>query len=168
MLFRSTKGDYLGNFVPDFASASYKPPVTYLKDTDFFLCTQVYENTYAVYWITSSTAGFATENRSVWLMPDNDVIKIAQANMPMARGLGPAINAPIYMTRGGNLVSSMNYVTDSLDYSINRQGVNEEGSLGESDTILYSDTVNLYVPKTRGSAKIQVDAILGADINPST
>ena len=165
---KGTKGDYLGNFVPDFASASYKPPVTYLKDTDFFLCTQVYENTYAVYWITSSTAGFATENRSVWLMPDNDVIKIAQANMPMARGLGPAINAPIYMTRGGNLVSSMNYVTDSLDYSINRQGVNEEGSLGESDTILYSDTVNLYVPKTRGSAKIQVDAILGADINPST
>lgn len=194
---KGPKGSYVGNFVPDIAMGTYLPPLTELKDTDYLFCTQIYEQTYAVYWITSSYSGSAINYKSVALVSDPDTIKITQANMPMTRGLAPAINAPIYMTRGGNLVSTpvitidpyqlgmvingevivigdlglppsspLTNTTPTLSYAINQIGINEDGVNGETDAILYSDLINLDVPKTRGSAKISVDAILGADINP--
>lgn len=216
---KGPKGNYVGNFVPDSAKATYKPPVTAIGENDYFLCTQIYEQTYAVYWITSSYSGSALNYKSVFLCADTDTIKIAQDNMPMTRGLAPAINAPIYMTRGGTLIKTTvevidpyptggmivndgvvvviqpppeslvvsdvvivaeigpgDYVpadippqantTPTLSYAINEIGINEDGVSGYKNTILYSDLINLDVPKMRASAKIKVDAILGADINP--
>jgi hypothetical protein len=95
-------------------------------------------------------------------MSDPDTIRIAQANMPMTRGLAPAINAPIYMTRGGIL----NDGGTPSSHTINANGINEDPSGAPVTGLTYSDLVNLNAPKTRGSAKISVDAILGADINP--
>lgn len=198
---KGPKGNYVGNFVPDTARGTYRPPITELKETDYLLCTQIYENTYAVYWITSSYAGSAEDFKSVTLSPDPDILKISQANMPMTRGLAQAINSPAYMTRGGKLVKTPVYdisptvpgivvneyvvvMGDAglppgpipvpgpdpentvLSYSINDLGINEDGSFRYTNSILYSDLVNLDTPKMRGSAKINVDAILGADINP--
>lgn len=159
---KGPKGSYAGNFIPDSALGSYLPPITALKETDYLLCTQIYEQTYAVYWITSSYAGSAINYKSVARVSDPDTIRIAQANMPMTRGLAPAINAPIYMTRGGILTES----GTPSSYTINANGINEDGSGASTAHVTYSDLINLDVPKNRGSAKINVDAILGADINP--
>lgn len=194
---KGPKGGYAGNFIPDSAMGTYMPPLIELKDTDYLLCTQIYEQTYAVYWITSSYSGSAISYKSVALMSDPDTIRIDQANMPMTRGLAPAINAPIYMTRGGNIVKTEVALIESnqdgiiineeiviigdmglppgidpvntiitKSYSINEIGIDEDGVNGQINIILYSDLINLDVPKTRGTAKIMVDAILGADINP--
>lgn len=159
---RGSTTSYLGNFIPDTAKWTYKPPVAHLKETDYLLCTQIYENTYAVYWITSSKAASATAYRSVSLYSDPDTIRISQANMSMTRGLAPAINAPAYMTRGGVLMEGGIPAT----YGINTHGVNEDASGSQTYSLTYSDLINLNVPKNRGTAKIKVDAILGADINP--
>ena len=159
---KGPKGNYAGNFIPDSALGTYKPPVTEIKETDYLLCTQIYEQTYAVYWITSSYSGSAINYKSVALMSDPDTLRIAQVNMPMTRGLAPAINAPIYMTRGGIL----NEGGAPSSHTINANGINEDPSGAPVTSLTYSDLVNLNAPKTRGSAKISVDAILGADINP--
>ncbi len=157
------KGNYIGNFMPDFAKTSYAPSIMDIQETDYLLCTQIYEQVYAVYWITSSYNGSAKNYKSVWLCADNDTLVLNQANMPMMRSHAQAISAPIYMTRGGTLIEGGVPPTRG----INQHGINENTDGAPTATVLYSDLVNLNVPKTRGSANIQIDAILGADLNPS-
>src|SRR5438128_9731048 len=195
---KGPKGTYIGNFMPDVAKTSYAPSPAYLQPADYLLCTQIYEQVYAVYLITSSPASSAIRSKSVFTVEDPDTLKISQANMPMTRGLGPAISTPAYMTRGGNLVKTTVVTIDpthqglvinenvivigdsGLDpspplintvptrsYAINEIGINADGVDSEINTILFSDTINLDIPKMRGSAKITVDAVLGADMNPA-
>lgn len=159
---KGPEGNYIGNFMPDSAKISYKPPVSHLKETDFLLCTQIYEKTYAVYWITSSLAATAKTYRSVRKYADSDTLKVVNSDMPMTRGLGPSMRAPAYMTRGGLLGTA----GSSGLKTINEIPINENVEGNESYTRLYSDTVNLNVPLTRGSAKIQVSATLDTDFNP--
>jgi hypothetical protein len=164
IFIKGPKGSYIGNFMPDTAKYVYAPSVVDLKETDYLLCTQIYEQTYAVYWITSSYAASAKGSVSVKLYSDPDPLVIKQANMSFTRGLGPAISSPAYMTRGGILIEGG---TPSVK-TINAGGIDENKDGAPTATLTFTDTVNLDMPRTRGSAKINVNAVLGADMNPAT
>lgn len=160
---KGPKGTYVGNFMPQIAvKYAYKPRVVDLKNTDFILCTQIYAETYGVYWITSSTSRSAKDFSSVLKYADTDVLKVRDPQMPFARGLGPSMRAPVYMTRGGRMVAGG--IPPSK--TINEAGINEDMEGAPTYSRSYSDTVNLNVPMTRGSVKIQVDATLDTDFNP--
>lgn len=161
---KGPKGNYIGNFMPDSAKSSYAPPVVDLQPTDYLFCTQIYEQVYAVYLITSSYAGSAKSKLSVKVVDDPDTLVINQANMSFTRGLGPAISSPAYMTRGGTL--TVGGVPSAK--TINAGGIDEDHSGSTTATLTFTDTVNLNVPRTRGSAKINVNAVLGSDMNPAT
>lgn len=150
---RGNKAAYVGGFIPDYVSEySFKPQVFELKETDFFLCTQIYEETYAVYWITSSTAGSAKEYLSYMLFRDPDTLSLRQDSVPMTRGMGASVRAPAYTTRGGEA-----RVTEVQS----GEGINEDCSVESRVQVNYTDIVNLNTPRNRGSAKINIDAILG-------
>eukprot|EP00697_Spironema_sp_BW2_P012773 gnl/Spiro4/29424_TR14414_c0_g1_i1.p1 gnl/Spiro4/29424_TR14414_c0_g1~~gnl/Spiro4/29424_TR14414_c0_g1_i1.p1 ORF type:complete len:746 (+),score=-75.95 gnl/Spiro4/29424_TR14414_c0_g1_i1:180-2417(+) len=161
---KGPKGTYIGNFMPDSAKSTYLPPVIDLQPTDYLLCTQIYEQVYAVYLITSSYAGSAKAKSSVKLVEDPDTLVINQANMSFTRGLGPAISSPAYMTRGGSLIVGG---VPSVK-TINTGGIDENHDGAPTTTLTFTDTVNLNMPRTRGSANINVNAVLGADMNPAT
>lgn len=162
VFIKGPKGEYIGNFMPDTAKQTYSPPLTHITTSDYLLCTQIYEQVYAVYWITASVQGSAKEYRSVSLYADPDVLRIKQDEMPMTRGMAPAITAPAYMTRGGGMTDG----GDPLRHTINENGINEDVYGNPTYNVAYTDTINLNVPKTRGGTKIRVDAILAADMNP--
>lgn len=143
---KSFKGWYLGSKIPKFAvEYAFKPDVTSLKEQDYFLCTQIEEDKYAVYWITASMAESAKVYKSVYPHQDPDVLKLTNSEMPMTRGLGLAISSPAYTTRGGL----------------------PRGETATASTLGFTDTVNYNAPKNRGSVKIQINSVLGSDMNPS-
>jgi hypothetical protein len=131
--FPSPSFKYLGNFMPSVAYRTYAPQLSDVQPNDYLLFIRIYENTLAVYWVTSN---LALDIPGTQMVENTDQFDANSQNATIKHGL--CYYSSYYLLRGAG--SSLTYSTGGpVDAASIDAGL---GSTSTSISRTYSDDEN--------------------------
>lgn len=146
---RVEQGGYLGNFMPDTGLTTYTPLVTDIQPQDYIMINHILDNTFGVYWVTSSTA-YTIPSAFVLDEADQFVVKVTSEP---TRGMASQ-GFPYYQFRGASY--QVSYNTNNDLQGINQAPINSSTSSDAVIVMNYSDANNPGTIMLRNGTQITV------------
>jgi hypothetical protein len=143
---RGASYTYLGRFMPIEAYRTFTPQSGDLGAGDYMFFTQIQDNTWAAYWVTSNTStgpfGF--------VFGDSEALTMSVTTRTQ-RGFGPW-GTPWYTVRGAG--GAVNYTRGTDASGINRGVINGTDTTDMNVSVSYSDSNNSAQTSNRGGITI--------------